>query len=114
MTGGAGGGSGGAGGGAGWVKGSIVVACLFAKGDSAEEKGAEPLCDRAGELAFGSCAFMAGMKSAGRGGGVGGAGVGVREHVGGKADRSKVRASHSLVTACRSCLLKGGWGESRA
>ena len=43
----------------------------------------------------------------GRGGGVGGTGVVVRERAGVEADGSSVRDSHSLVIACRSSLLSG-------
>lgn len=42
------------------------------------------------------------MRSLGKGGGVGGTGVGVREWVGVGVDGSRVRDSHSLVTDCRS------------
>lgn len=114
MTGGArgggGGGGGGAGGGEGWEKGSEVGACrkpasLSVRGGTADGKGAEPFCNRAGEPA---------LKPTGRGGGVGGVGVEARERAGVKADRSMVRDSHSLVTACRSCLLREGWGHSRS
>ena len=44
----------------------------------------------------------------GRGGGVGGTGVVVRDWAGVDGDGSIVRDSHSLVTACRSGLLKEG------
>ncbi len=44
----------------------------------------------------------------GRGGGVGGIGVFVRERAGVDADGSNVRDSHSLVIACRSSLLNEG------
>lgn len=42
------------------------------------------------------------MRSLGRGGGVGGTGVGVSEWVGGGVGGSRVRDSQSLVTDCRS------------
>lgn len=63
------------------------------------------LCDATGEGAFSPWGLMKGVRSDGRGGGVGGMGVVVRERAGVDADESIVRDSHSLVTACRSGLL---------
>lgn len=40
---------------------------------------------------------------------MGGNGVVVRECAGVNDDRSIVRDSHSLVMACRSSLVNGGW-----
>lgn len=65
----------------------------------------KPLCDGAGEGALGSRAIRKGVRSVGRGGGVGGIGVAVRE---GAGVVSNVRESHSLVTACRSIFLNEG------
>lgn len=65
------------------------------------------LCDATGEGAFSPWGLTKGVRSDGRGGGVGGMGVVVRERAGADADESIVRDSHSLVTACRSGLLNG-------
>lgn len=75
---------------------------------NAEGERVKTFCDGTGESALGSCAFRKGAKSAGRGGGVGGAGVVVRDRVGVDADGSNVRDSHSAVMACRSGLLIEG------
>lgn len=58
----------------------------------------------------GESALWVGVKSIGRGGGVGGMGVLQRERGGVMEVGSIVRESHSLVTASRSGLRNRGWG----
>lgn len=74
----------------------------------------EPRCVGVGENDLGSGGNCKAERSAGRGGGVGGAGVVVRECEGVEGAVSIVRDNHSLVTARRSGLLNGGWREMRS
>lgn len=68
---------------------------------------AESLCDDEGEGAFSQWDLRKAVSSMGRGDGVGGIGVAVREQDGVDADGSSVSDSHSLVTVCRPDLLDG-------
>lgn len=69
--------------------------------------GANLPCDTTGEGALRPWALRKGVRSVGRGGGVGGTGVDVRERDGADTEGSSVRDSQSLVTACSSKRLNG-------
>lgn len=69
--------------------------------------GAKLRCDATGEGALRPWALRKGVRSVGRGGGVGGTGVEARERDGADAEGSSVRDSQSLVTACSSNRLNG-------
>lgn len=117
-----GGGIGGGGGGEGWERGRKAGVgpkpaphsekSGYLEGGRCEKE--KPFWDEMAEAEVDSCTERRGVRWAGRGGGVGGKGVAVRDRVGVGADGSSVRESHSLVTGCRSSVLWEGGGERRS